>query len=158
MAGRKPTPTAVLKLRGTYRNDRHGNALYIDPSLPPCPYYLPNRAKKVWREAVRRLSAAGVLTELDGNALTRYCDAFIRWRDAAAFLDKNGTYYPVRDENGRLKHLRQFPQVLQYNSFNRALLSLEQEFGMTPSSRSRINAPTENIRDDTSKERFFKSG
>ena len=155
MAGRKPIPTTILKLRGTYRKDRHGNSIELDPAIPICPYFLSNRAKITWRQVVKRLTTAGILTELDGNALARYCDAFVRWREAADWLEKKGTVYTTKYETGKTKGIRQFPQVAQYHQFGQTLLRLEQEFGMTPSSRSRISAPTDNGQNEKNTERFF---
>ena len=33
----------------------------------------------MWTELCRQLSAIGVLTQVDGNALARYCDGWARW-------------------------------------------------------------------------------
>lgn len=79
-----------------------------------------------------------MLTRIDGNALARYCQYFSRWQKAEQFLKKNGDVYPLKDENGKVKYLQQFPQVAIAHKLGALLTRLEAEFGMTPSARSRI--------------------
>ena len=45
---------------------------------------------------------------------------------------------PLKDESGRVKYMQQWPQVAIANKLAQQLTRLEQEFGMTPSARSRI--------------------
>ena len=88
-----------------------------------------------------------VLTNVDGNALARYCVLWVRWKQAELFIRQHGLAYPLRDEKGQLRCLQQFPQVAIANKLATQLTRLEQEFGMTPSARTRIHVepvPTEN--------------
>ena len=66
--------------------------------------------------------------------------------------DDNPTItYRDRNENERTK-MR--PEVAEAHELSRALLRIEQEFGMTPSARSRIQVPEK--KETTSKKaRFF---
>ena len=64
----------------------------------------------------------------------------------------------IKDDRGKLKCLQQVPQVAIANKLAQALTRLEQEFGMTPSARSRINVQPAPIPSDPNKARFFKSG
>ena len=82
---------------------------------PKCPTWLASDAKSIWRQLAPRLVRAGVLTKLDGNALGRYCDVLCRWLAARD------------DEDEKL-----------YQKLGVMLLRLEQEFGMTPSARTRL--------------------
>ncbi len=99
-----------------------------------------------------------VLTRIDGNALARYCRLSTRWRKAEDFIAQHGEVYPLKDENGRVKCLQQFPQVASANKLAQQLTRLEQEFGMTPSARTRIQvvAPAPPVSKD--KARFFQAG
>jgi len=45
----------------------------------------------------------GVLTIVDADALTNYCDSWSRWKKAVLFLQKNGDVFTTRDEFGRVK-------------------------------------------------------
>jgi P27 family predicted phage terminase small subunit len=80
----------------------------------------------------------GVLTRIDGQALIRYCALWSRWVKAEQFIAKHGESYPLRDNENRVKCLQQFPQVAIAHRLSIALTKIENEFGMTPSGRSRI--------------------
>lgn len=80
----------------------------------------------------------GVLTRIDANALGRHCRLWARWRRAEAFLDQHGEVCPLKDENGKIRYFQQFPQVAIASKLAQQLTRLEQEFGMTPASQTRI--------------------
>lgn len=135
MPGRKPVPTELKKLRGNpgHRplNDQEAKPKTL-VRLPPVPSYLDNLAKKEWRRTGKRLFDAGLLTELDETALAAYCQAYSRWveanekmKDGGAVID--GLYGPVRS-----------PWVGIANDAWKAMTRMLGEFGMTPSSRSRV--------------------
>ncbi len=143
MMGRRgpaPTPTAILKLRGstlvTKRRDQ--SEPKAPKGKPRCPDWLDKDAKTMWRHLVPLLDAMGVLTRLDGNALARYCRLWSRWRKAEAFLDEKGEMYPLRDEKGQVKYFQQWPQVAIAHKLALQLTRLEQELGMTPAARTRL--------------------
>ena len=81
----------------------------------------------------------GVLTMVDQRALARYCHLWIQWRDTQAFIKENGLVYPLKDDKGNVKYVAQWPQVGVGNKLAAQLTRLEQEFGMSPSSRARIS-------------------
>jgi P27 family predicted phage terminase small subunit len=96
----------------------------------------------------------GVLGQVDAKMLTRYCDLSVRYRAAADWLIMHGETYPVKDEQGNLRCLQQWPQVSIAGNLSAALLRMEQELGMTPASRPNLKA----VRHDTEREgksRFF---
>jgi P27 family predicted phage terminase small subunit len=151
--GPRPTPTAVLKLRGTHRPDRTRREPRPPPGAPACPDGLDEQAKNVWAQVVPQLEAMNVLSAIDANALGRYCVFWSRWRAAEDFLAKNGSVYTLKDEAGKVRCVQQFPQVAIAHKLGLALGRLEAEFGMTPSSRSRIQAlPRDEDEDDPLKE------
>ena len=138
--GPRPTPTPLLKLRSStlVTKRREKREPQSASSAPRCPAWLDEQAKAAWRQLVPQLQAMRVLTKIDGNALTRYCRFWSRWRTAEEFITKNGDVYPLKDENGRIKCLMPFPQVSIANKLAQQLTRLEQEFGLTPSARTRI--------------------
>jgi P27 family predicted phage terminase small subunit len=138
--GPKPTPTALLKLRGTFRKHRSKGEPDAGDSIPQCPDWLDEQAKHAWEQVVPQLASMGVLAEIDCNALARYVTFWSRWKAAELFLAKNGSVYPLKDEAGKLKCLVQVPQVAIAHKLGMSLSRLEAEFGMTPSARSRIQA------------------
>ena len=157
--GRRPTPTPILRLHGSRRADARKGEPQPELGAPDCPSWLDDEAKAAWEDIAPQLERMGVLTRIDKRALARYCDAWMRWRAAVDFIKRHGDTYPLKDESGRTKYLQQFPQVSIANKLATELLRLEQEFGMTPSARTRIQVDVQPFTDDQSKKaRFFQSG
>ncbi len=148
--GPAPTPTAVLKLRGSWlAKDRTGEP---EPShdRPRCPAWLDSCAKNLWRRLIPQLEAMGVLGTCDRNAVARYCLTFSKWRRAETFLMKHGDTATVRGE------LKPYPQVKMAMALADQLLKLEREFGLTPSARARLAKPKDNPNENRGKSRFIK--
>ena len=77
----------------------------------------------------------GVLTKIDRAALAAYCQTYARWREAEDLLVEKGPLYRTQSNN-----IIQSPLV---GIANRALDLMHKyltEFGLTPSSRTRIVA------------------
>jgi P27 family predicted phage terminase small subunit len=118
--------------------DRSHNEPKQLKGIPRCPNYLDAVAKQVWRQVLPMLQKMGVLSRIDTNALIRYCTFWSHWRRAEAFIAKHGDVYPLKDGNGRIKCMAQFPQVSIAHKLGMLLTRMEAEFGMTPSARTRI--------------------
>jgi P27 family predicted phage terminase small subunit len=151
-------PTAVLKLRGTARKDRTRHEPEPPDGMPRCPAWLDRQAKSAWKQLVPQLKQMRVLSRIDRNALVRYCQFWSRWKKAEEFLQKHGDVYPLKDEFGKLKCLQQFPQVAISHKLGAALGRLEQEFGLTPSARSRIQVLPQEDEPDPFKEFLHVAG
>lgn len=154
LRGVPPTPSAILKLRGSRLANRPGEP-QPEQKAPSCPSYLTKAERQVWRQLAKKLERIGVLTIVDQNALARYCVLFVRWRKACDFLEAYGTTQPVKDGNGNVKCFMHFPQVSEVNKLSVLLLRLEQEFGLTPSSRTRIVVNIPKPQPIDNKGRFF---
>jgi P27 family predicted phage terminase small subunit len=89
--------------------------------------------KKAWVRVGRVLLDMGVLTGADLHALEAYCTVYARWKDAEAHLQQNGV---MLSNAGKL-----FPspylKIAEDNS--KAMRAWMTEFGITPSSRSRVS-------------------
>ncbi len=159
--GPAPTPTPVLKLRGSTLVTGHREKLEVQgpAGTPDCPDWLDADARAIWDQLAPMLEAMGVLSRIDGHALARYCRLWTRWRKTEAFIEKNGEVYTLRDEAGKPRYVQQWPQVSIAAKLAQQLTRLEQEFGMTPSARSRIQSPAR-AREvtDGKKSRFFDAG
>ena len=79
-----------------------------------------------------------VLTVADGDALAAYCQIYARWQQAEEFIAKHGVAYPIRDDKGQIRFMQPFPQVAIARSLLQLLKTYQQEFGLTPSARTRI--------------------
>ncbi len=147
--GPPPKPT-VLRMRYGNPSKRPMNEREPKPrkATPRCPAWLRPEAKTVWRRMVPELRRMKVLSTADGEALASFCQAHVRWQEAEEFLAKHGSVYAVRDERGQLRYMNQFPQVSIARNLLLILKSFYQEFGMTPSARTRIEIPPEEVDDD----------
>ena len=134
--GRKPTPTAIKELEG---NPGHRPLNSNEPKpvkkAPACPKWLEPEAKKEWRRLAKQMESIGILTDVDMAAFASYCQAYARWKEAEEFLTQHGTI--VKTPSG---YWQQVPQVSIAQTYNKIMTKLATEFGLTPSSRSRIVA------------------
>lgn len=134
MAGRRPKPTALKRLAGN-PGKRPLNEREPQPvvKIPACPRHLTGEARREWRRISAELVLLGVVTVIDRAALAAYCTAWARWVDAETQVAKLGTI--VRTSNG---NLIQNPYLAVANRAMEQMTRLAAEFGMTPSSRSRV--------------------
>jgi P27 family predicted phage terminase small subunit len=141
--GPPPTPTAVLKLRGSTRATRKREAREVrsPEGTPDRPDWLDDEAKRAWDELLPLLQNMGVLTRIDGHTLTRYCRLWSRWRQAETFIQEHGVMFPIKDDKGQMKCVQQWPQVAIANNLAQQLTRLGQELGLSPSARARLQIP-----------------
>ncbi len=142
MRGRKPVPTALKELRGN-PGRRPIKAREPKParSAPKCPAHLQPAVKKEWKRMAALLEPLGLLTEIDGDALEAYCVAYARWDEAEKVIQKTGMV--TKAPSG-------YPMISPYLSVaNKAMEQARRfliEFGMTPSSRTRVTVQEEETR------------
>ncbi len=146
--GPQPKPTALRILNGN-PSGRPINKKEPTPKrgVPPCPDWLDDLGKDCWRWLVEQLGTLGLLSMAEANTMARYCDLWSNWRQATAVIREKGFAYPIKTKDGRLKYLQPFPQVSIANRATIELRRLEQEFGLTPASRTRLT--TDKPVDDT---------
>lgn len=134
--GRKPKPTAIKVLEGN-PGKRQLNSSEPRPNkkAPRCPNWLEDEAKKEWKRMAKQLEHLGILTEIDMAAFSGYCQAYARWKEAEEFITKHGTI--VKTPSG---YWQQVPQVSIAQTYLKIMNKFCEQFGLTPSSRTRINA------------------
>ena len=99
------------------------------------PEHLDALGREEWNRVTPELLAIGILTQIDRAALAAYCMAWSRWVEAETNLRKTGTLiktpsgYPIQN-----------PYLAIANAAIDTMRKFLTEFGMTPSSRSRIHA------------------
>jgi P27 family predicted phage terminase small subunit len=148
--GAKPVPTNIKALRGTVRADR-GNPHEAKPKsdVPVCPSDLSAEAKREWRRVTKELAPLGLLTRIDRAALAGYCQAWATWIEAQAALRQYGVV--IKSPNG---YPMQSPYMAVANkAFDQMRLMLA-EFGMSPSSRTRVHATSPQPHEETAFERW----
>lgn len=143
MAGRKPKPTALKELAGNPGKRALNKAEPKPPAKrPPCPPHIQGEARREWNRITRQLVDLGVLTQVDRAALAAYCQCWERWVQAEAEMRQPDFRMITTTDNG-------YPVVSPWlnvaNNAMKQMLRYLTEFGMTPSSRSRVTvaAPEE---------------
>lgn len=134
MAGRKPKPTNLRILGG---NAGHRPLPENEPEpeigTMDAPDGLSEKAQGQWDLVAKQLYDCGLLTELDKPALVQYCEAYARWSDANEHIKTYGAV--VKAPSG---FPVQSPYLAIANKAFDQMSKLLVEFGMTPSSRTRI--------------------
>ncbi len=139
-AGRKPKPTAIKKLTGNPgKRALPKHEPKADVALPKPPNHLDARAKKYYKEMGGQLVAMRVMTTADRDALALLAQTYSDWVRAKQDLDKYGMTMEQRDRSGRLTVVTN-PAWRIANAAAKNYHRLLIEFGLTPSSRTRIEA------------------
>ncbi len=138
MRGRKPKPTALRKLEGN-PGKRAINAREPQPpkGVPECPEFLDDEARAEWFRVAHVLAEMRLLTPVDRSALAAYCTAYSRWVSAEKQVKKYGTVVKALSSGLPMKS----PYLTVADQAMEAMRKLMVEFGLTPSSRSRIRLP-----------------
>lgn len=110
-------PTILHLAQGTYRKDRHGaRGEEPKPALgAKPPPWLPPAALEVWARLAPMLTKAGILTEVDGEALGLLCALLVQAGEQA----RGGALDP---------------------RLSAELRAWQACFGMSPASRSKVHA------------------
>lgn len=136
-AGRKPKPTAVKELEGNPGgrplNDQEPRPAPAD--IDHVPYKLLPKARRFWRDHASRLDALGLLTEVDLPAFQMMATHYAVAVQAAEVIRDDGIL--TEDEHGLQ---RKHPALQVLRDHSAAFRTYAAEFGMTPSSRTRVRA------------------
>jgi P27 family predicted phage terminase small subunit len=111
----------------------------VAPDEPPiCPDYLDAYAQAEWFHMTDLLLQMGLLSAADEAALTVYCQTWGEWRKAVDMVSKYGAWTVKKQADGEVITKRtEFDRIRERTAeqLRRWLL----EFGLTPSSRSRVH-------------------
>lgn len=135
--GPPPTPTAILKARGSWRAKIRKNEPQPPAGKAECPEWLSLEAKAAWKKLAPTLERMGVLTLADENEFARYCDLYARWKQAIT---------------------RRVPKDKLIGSITEQLARLAQQFGLTPASRARVQVKHESNEGTKEDLSFFRVG
>lgn len=139
MRGRKPLPTSTKRLNGNPGKRRlpaegeepdYEVAEVIEP-----PEYLGVHGVREWKRIGPRLAAMQLLTEADLAVFEAYCLNYQLLVEARLDIQENGFMIP--GSKGDIRN----PALSAFSSATTAIRSLASEFGLTPSSRSRMLLP-----------------
>jgi phage terminase small subunit len=140
MRGRRPIPTALHRLRGTFEPSRHGRGRAGEPiaegDLHSPPRDFTPAQKEVWRCANRH-APRGLLKKIDRDVSAVWCEARDRWNTTRLMQAR-------LDESNELKLLIRGPLGLVESPYNRVLeqtartmLRCATELGFSPTARPR---------------------
>ena len=134
--GRRPTPTKLRVLRGNPSqralNDREPDPPTIDGKVKPT-FPLSSYGLSCWERLIENLAAVKLLTVMDVDVLTRYCNTLDEYHLAVVDVRKQGRTVTRRTMHDEVKVTN--PRFSQMQQLSRDLLRLESEFGLTPSYR-----------------------
>lgn len=148
--GPPPKPTALRILQGNPANrPLPENEPKPKTSIPSCPSHLKTEAKKEWRRVTKELKSLGLVTHIDRAALSAYCQAWGRWVEAEKKLAETTDIVKTKGGN-----IIQNPYLSVANRALEQLTKIAGEFGMTPASRTRVSATS----DETNGNAFAKNG
>jgi len=162
-AGRPPVPSWLKELRGTLQPaDRAGEPQPEDALYIPPPRELADRphAQEFWEVHLPLLVKNRMITEVDMTAFAAACLAYEAWIQAEEQLSKpadQGGGQIVKTQNG---YPVQSPWVSIAAGRRKEFLEYLREFGLTPSSRTRIKiqligAPGSGARRHDEHQEFF---
>src|SRR5512145_143099 len=144
MQGRKPKPSALKELEGN-PGKRAVNKKEPKPEvlIPSCPNHLTGVARQEWNRITKELAKLGVIALVDRAALAAYCTAYKDYTRAENKLKMEGEVI-ISDKGG----MYQNPWVGIKNSAIEKMIKIGVEFGLTPSSRVRLQVEKPNEEDE----------
>jgi P27 family predicted phage terminase small subunit len=138
MRGRKPKPTIKSTLEGNPgKRPQNGREPTPSAGIPRCPKHLDDEAKAEWFRTAKVLKGMGLFTLADRTALAAYCTAYSRWVEAERMVKKFGMVVKTPEKGFPMKS----PWLCIAEQSLETMRKLMVEFGLTPSSRSRIRVP-----------------
>lgn len=147
--GTKPKPTELKMLEGNLGHRPFNNNEPKPPKkMLECPQYIEEDvlAKQEWDRIIPELYLLNLLTTVDRAAIELYCTQYSIYRQALEDIKKNGlTTFNIR--NGSKAN----PSVAIARESAKIIKAIATEFGLTPSSRSRIKIPNEEPEDEMEK-------
>jgi len=142
--GTKPIPSALKLVHGN-PGHRPINPNEFKPlsGAPKCPRHVTGEARREWIRLVKEFAAVGLLTGVDRGMLAMMCTAWgdhVKARDMMAKAEQQGgSGMFVKSPNN---YPMQSPWMAVSNKSLELYCRLAVEFGMSPSSRTRVqNAP-----------------
>lgn len=154
MSGRKPKPTRLKLVTGN-PGKRPLNKREPKPKrcIPSPPAHLSPAALVVWGSLSARLDRLGLMTDHDAEALEQLCENYVELVELRKDVAAKGRYQTVATKSGDVME-RTRPAAAQLADAERRFASKMAEFGMTPSSRSRIELPDDDGNTDPAEAYF----
>lgn len=146
--GPKPTPTSILKVRGSWLADRREGEPEAT-GIPEPPVWLDGIALEAWDAMTLKLYRMGLIGDVDQHALAIYCEAWEEFCEARDYIKKNSRTC-VSENGGEYQH----PMVGIKNKAAERLNRIGSQFGWTPSARVGLK-PEPKTKNDDGKSIYF---
>jgi P27 family predicted phage terminase small subunit len=132
--GPKPIPTSLKKLNGN-PGKRPFNEHEPQPAVlaPEPPDFLTESALEEWNRLIPELLDLGLVSVLSRATIAAYCQSYGRWKEAEAHLAEE-SYVLIGEKGGSYQN----PWLAIANKAIEQMQKISAEFGMTPSSQSRV--------------------
>src|SRR6266542_3472042 len=141
MAGRKPLPTVIKRLKGTLQKCRI-NPYEPKPqgTLGEPPEYMSDEAKEAWCYALSN-APPGLFCPLDASMLERWANCAALYHEAASKISRAGiSAMLTKAPNGLLRRSALRDMI---RDLSREMKGYETEMGFTPATRSRVSGHKE---------------
>lgn len=145
MSGPPKTPTHLRLVRGNpSKRPINKNEPQPPKGVPPVPKHFDKQGKYWFKRMAEELDAIGVISQLDARALELLVEAYTEYRHHCETLDREGYTYAVYsdDDEGKEREIRMIkphPAAMMKADAWKRLRAMLAEFGMTPSSRSKVS-------------------
>lgn len=144
--GPAPEPSILKYIRGNPSKETINRAEptpeLIEDFEPPEEIASDDLASKKWRQSVPVLRRMRVFTEADTDAWVLYCRTWANWMRAKAKSDQFGrdniSYETDANGKTKIKWTQPYTWAVEEKNLANDLRRLQQEFGLTPSSRSQV--------------------
>ena len=138
-------PTAMKLLHGSLKQKINKQEPKFSPGAV-CPDWLHPLAKEEWQRIMDNFSDLGLVTAPDQSALAAYCQAYARWVQAEADVEKLGLLInePIKSRyTGEVTGVRikKNPAVTVAQQERQAMLTAGRLFGLNPAARSVLAVP-----------------
>jgi P27 family predicted phage terminase small subunit len=127
-----------MRLAGSWRAATRKGEPVLPIIVPQPPEWLEPPAREAWDELVRAIGPMRVLTDADAIGLGHLAEYLSRWKHATKQLARYGDVLPVKDDSGAIIGFKRSPYVAMQLEYGLMVRRMMQEFGLTPSARTRL--------------------
>ena len=129
------TSNAAKKIRGTDKPSREREEHRVEACVPePPPELKGRRARRIYHDTGEKLAAAGLLTDLDGEALAEFAQLTDEISRAEAEVRKHGAYW-TSEKTGYTQTTAAASHLLKLRRERRSVMD---RLGLSPKSRESI--------------------
>lgn len=137
--GPAPKPTQLRLLHGDRKDRINHNEPVTRDVLPEPPEGMAADVREIWDYTLRELQFMKIAAASDRDALVAYCEAVVAHRKASAILAKTSVL--IKGLHGGMVRN---PALQIQRDAAQTMCRFAQEFGLTPSSRTRIQVDAAN--------------